>query len=92
MGPTDVWGVNRGHMIYKKTKEGWEKIPGGLKDISVGKDSVWGVNKYNDIYMRTGGGNWQKIGGKLMQVSILVLVVLKFVLFHRFQSVGLMTL
>ena len=52
-------------ITYKKTPTGWEKIPGSLKDISVGKNSVWGTNLYDDIFKRVRGGDWQHVHGKL---------------------------
>ena len=67
-GHYGVWGVSPAQAIFKKNdKNGWERIQGDLKDISVGKNSIWGVNKHNDIYTYS-SGKWKHIPGKLMQV------------------------
>ena len=68
VGKNDVWMVNTADNIFKKTPEKWVKVPGGLKDISVGVKAVWGVNKNNVIYMKTDKSGWKRMPGKLMQV------------------------
>lgn len=73
-----VWGVNRHDYIYrlKSNSLGWQKIPGSLKHVSVGKAGVWGVNSNDDIYYRVGvtesnpsGSSWLHISGKLKQID-----------------------
>ena len=59
--------------IFRKTSEKWVKVPGKLKDISVGVNAVWGVNNRNVIYMKTDKSGWKKITGKLMQVRVLII-------------------
>lgn len=51
----------------------WKTVAGGLKQVSVGfkANEVWGVNRNEDIYWRQGmAGSWQKVGGKLVHVSV----------------------
>ena len=59
--------------IFKKTSGKWVKVPGKLKDISVGVNAVWGANKLNDIYMKTEKSGWKRITGKLMQVRVVII-------------------
>ena len=66
-----MWAVNSAGQIFKKTLEAkaWERVTGGLTDISVGKNSVWGVNNHQHIYTRVGDeGNWKRVPGGLKQV------------------------
>jgi hypothetical protein len=69
-----VWGVNSGDMIW--TRDGvngaWQRIDGGLKQITVGQDGrVWGVNNIDDIWTRDGvNGAWQRIEGKLKNIAV----------------------
>ena len=49
----------------------WYQISGGLTWVDVGIDgTVWGVNANDDIYRYLGENNWQKIDGKLKQISV----------------------
>jgi virginiamycin B lyase len=49
----------------------WEKIPGALTQISVGRDGlVWGVNRKEEIFKYKGAGQWEQIGGNLTNVSV----------------------
>jgi len=66
-----VWGVNRKGEIYKHMgRNKWRRIKGALRIVDVSnKDRVWGVNKHQNIYRRT-GDKWQKLEGKLVQVSV----------------------
>ena len=68
-GGAGVWGVNRGHNIYRWIGRGWRHIRGKLAHIAVGGTQVWGVNKHHNIYMYLGGHKWKHIGGKLTNVS-----------------------
>jgi len=73
----NVWGVNRGGLIYRRVGNGWQRISGGLKQISVGEAGVWGVNDANDLYYRQGtygdrntaGSDWVKLIGKFKWIS-----------------------
>ena len=72
-------GVNsRDHIWYKSSSDAtWERIPGDLKQVEIGKFGVFGVNKNGDIWYRVGthnnpnssGTNWQKLYGKLKHIS-----------------------
>jgi hypothetical protein len=49
----------------------WQKIPGGLKQVSVGSDgTVMGVNSANQIWKYM-GGYWKQLPGALTQISVL---------------------
>ena len=52
---------------------GWNRIGGGLKQISsAGKDYLWGVNRYDSIYTckkPCDDSNWRQIGGSLKQLT-----------------------
>ena len=56
VSPNDkVWGVNRGHGIYRYLGSNrWQGVDGRLKVVSVGPSGVWGVNSGNAIYYRKG--------------------------------------
>ena len=64
-----IWGVNRSDNIYKRKKNGgsWQRVNGGLKQISGGQNAKYGVlTRNNAIYKRPvdGSSNWQRIGWK----------------------------
>ena len=53
-----VWGVNEDRIWYKSSDtDMWKRIPGGLKQIEVGKLGVFGTNKNDAIFYRTGTNN-----------------------------------
>ena len=69
-----IWGVNRGHAIFKCKKPcsgggGWVHVPGGLKQIDGGEREVYGVNKGNQVFARPvdGSRGWRHIPGKLLK-------------------------
>jgi virginiamycin B lyase len=48
----------------------WDRIPGGLKQVSVGADGeTWGVSASDEIYRYT-PGNWVIMPGNLRQISV----------------------
>jgi len=50
---------------------GWQSIPGGIKQISVGSDGfVMGVNSAGAIFQYAGGGTWTQVPGGLSQISV----------------------
>uniref|UniRef100_A0A6C0CJD2 Uncharacterized protein n=1 Tax=viral metagenome TaxID=1070528 RepID=A0A6C0CJD2_9ZZZZ len=57
----------------KPPSGGWNRIGGGLKQISsAGKDFLWGVNRYDSIYTckkPCDDSNWRQIGGSLKQLT-----------------------
>ena len=74
-----VWGVNANDQIWYKSSDTdmWKKIPGGLKQIEVGKLGVFGINKNDAIFYRTGTNNsyssgtgWQRLPGSLKHISV----------------------
>ena len=73
-----VWGVSSSEKIWFKSnpEDNWERIPGGLKQIEVGKLGVFGVNKNDGIYYRVGsknsprGDSWQRLPGALKHISV----------------------
>jgi len=77
--PDMVWAVNnRDNIFYRHGKKGkWSKVPGGLKQVSIGPVGTFGVNKYDAIFYRTGthegknpaGHGWQRLPGALKWVS-----------------------
>ena len=72
--PSEVWGVNSGHDIYKRPGDGsgnWQKVGGELKDVSVGSQYIWGVNSNDDIYKckRPCTGGWERVDGGLSQID-----------------------
>ena len=69
-GRMGIWGVNKHHHIYYWAKGAWKRYGGALMDISSGGNQIWGVNKGHNIYRRIGRGGWQRIPGKLIQVSV----------------------
>jgi len=51
----------------------WDKVAGGLKQVSVGwnPNHVWGVTNVGKIYHRQGrNDNWKLVGGSLEHVSV----------------------
>ena len=67
-----MWGISKQNYIYKKTSTGWQNVPGGLSDISVGHNSAWGVNLHGHVFRRVGAAtSWEKIHieGGLKQVG-----------------------
>lgn len=55
----------------------WTKVPGKLKQISVGDFGIWGVNSSNEIWFRNGiskensiGTDWNRIDGLLKQIAV----------------------
>ena len=72
ISPEDiVWGVNRADNIYIRNGNGWSRISGALKHVTVGKAGVWGVNGGRNIYYREGvtlsnpsGSSWRHIPGE----------------------------
>ena len=58
--------------------DGWTKIDGLLKCISVSEYGVWGVNSKDEIFYRNGlnfffnhkGNSWTKIEGGLKNISV----------------------
>ena len=71
IGPDDiVWGVNSAHSIYIRNRNGWSRVGGALKHVTVGEAGVWGVNRNRNIYFRNGvtlsnprGSSWRGIPG-----------------------------
>lgn len=69
-----VWGVNRLHNIFCRTKiswyrpqgHGWLRVPGRLRHVSVGDYGAWGCNAKYQIFFRRGitkqrpNGKWFK--------------------------------
>ena len=52
-----VWGVQNNNKIFFRGTGNWEQIPGGLKQIEIGKLGVFGVNNNDDIFYRVGTHN-----------------------------------
>ena len=57
--------------------DGWTKIDGLLKCISVSEYGVWGVNSKDEIFYRNGlnnfdhkGNSWTKIEGRMKNISV----------------------
>jgi len=90
-GLNAVWGVNASNEIYclspvkfrwhgtdrhvDFTRSKWERIYGGLKQISVSKncDVVWGVNIHGAVYYKrskSSRNRWHWISGRLSQVEV----------------------
>ena len=71
----EVWGVNKGHHIYKRAVDGsgrWKGIGGRLKHVSgSGNGYVWGVNSGDHIYRckKPCNGQWKGIDGRLKQID-----------------------
>merc|ERR1711933_20641 len=56
--------------IYKRSGNGWTRLNGKLRHISVASDgTVWGVTKSYGIYRRD-GSKWTKIPGGLKQIDV----------------------
>lgn len=54
-----------------RTMAGWTRIPGALKQVSVGfGGEVWGVNSSDMIYRYNGNNTWTQIAGRLKHVSV----------------------
>lgn len=70
-----VWGVNSSDNIYRKkeTDNNWQKINGGLSNVSASNENyVWGVNANDNIYIckkPCSNAEWKQINGGLKQVS-----------------------
>jgi virginiamycin B lyase len=67
-----VWGVNDQNEVfrYNPSQDTFERMPGTLKQVSVGIDGeVWGVGPNDDPFRWT-GSQWQPIQGKLQQLSV----------------------
>ena len=71
VGGTQIWGVNKNHHIYMRTKtSNWRKIGGSLKQVSVSeKNHVWGINKRFHIY-RWLGTRWVRVRGHLHMLNV----------------------
>ncbi len=78
-GDDSLWALNDKGQIFRKKDNGWDKIPGQLRQISVGnKHEVWGVNSTFDVLRKinptssnnVGTGSWHKIpGGKFIDIA-----------------------
>ncbi|MCP4078598.1 MAG: hypothetical protein GY744_20750 [Gammaproteobacteria bacterium] len=70
----DVWGVNKKNEIYHRKDDNsyWGKVPGLLKQVSVGADgTIWSLNQSNMIYRRKNDDSaWEKVPGRLKQISV----------------------
>ncbi len=70
----EVWGVNSNDWIYRwDALWGWERMPGQLKQISVGSGSaIWGVNSEDEIYKWNNSSySWVRITpGHLKYISV----------------------
>jgi virginiamycin B lyase len=67
-----VWGINDHNEVfrYNPFQDTFERMPGTLKQVSVGIDGeVWGVGPNDDPFRWT-GSQWQSIQGKLKQLSV----------------------
>ena len=73
-----VFGVNRSDQIYqckKPCKGGWQRMEGGLKQISGGQKYVYGVNRNDSIYRarlpitNLRNPQWYKIPGGLKWIN-----------------------
>jgi hypothetical protein len=67
-----VWGINDHNEVfrYNPFQDTFERMPGTLKQVSVGIDGeVWGVGPNDDPFRWT-GSQWQPIQGKLQQLSV----------------------
>src|SRR5437764_10761774 len=71
--PTNaVWGVNDQNEVFRlnSSQNLFVRMPGILKQVSVGTDGeVWGVNPADDVFRWT-GSDWQQVPGKLKQLSV----------------------
>ena len=68
-----VWGVDERNEVlrWNSALNGFEGIPGSLKQVSVGTDGeVWGVDPESNV-LRWTGSQWQQVPGmKLKQLSV----------------------
>lgn len=70
-----LWAIGANDEIYKCDQpcndKKWERVGGGLKQVSTDNTEVWGVNSNNSIYKKNvnNSNEWTKIGGSLKNVS-----------------------
>ncbi|MFA9565451.1 MAG: tectonin domain-containing protein, partial [Acidimicrobiales bacterium] len=71
----EVWGVTAAGSVYRRVGSGgWSRMPGSLKQVSVGSNSdgstfVWGLASDGSVYRYAGGYRWTNVGGRLEHVS-----------------------
>jgi hypothetical protein len=67
-----VWGVDAGNNLFRWNGSAgeFERMPGSLKQVSVGTDGeVWGVDLGDNIQRWT-RSQWQQVPGNLQQLSV----------------------
>ncbi|HPN31958.1 MAG TPA: discoidin domain-containing protein [bacterium] len=66
----DLWAFKSGVIYRYKSDNNFEKIDGGLVNISVGNNyRIIGTNSKGNIYQRLTTNNWSQINGTLNQIS-----------------------
>jgi len=73
-GGHGTWATDANDEVwYVRIDNGnWQKVNGGLKQVSVSSDRVWGVNKNGNIYYSTGRApsmKWNGVSGGLVYIS-----------------------
>jgi len=73
--PGVIWGLHSiDGSIWWRNEDGngaWNKIQGGLRNISQGKKYVWGTNVHNQVFkcMKPCRGHWELQGGPMRYVT-----------------------